>query len=300
MSNEITDRTNPRSNETTLKVNRSHYYTIRQYVAKMDQFLCALQLDHVLFPATISKEVRSDFDLSMRRTKRSINSLKTKLFRLAELAKPHRRLMTGIRQRKRKKEEKLFPPSSSEIETIDITGEEKSEIIDVIIPDQEVDPSPVREAAMSLLALNGGQEVPEAKTSNLPKDPETPTPKQGLVNQEYYSSGNKIYKLHTTQSINLLKKPINPENKLHITQRINLLRKMISSSNPDQNTVQINKPYLYSYSGPIIAQPQKSTPVTPLIEINGISYSVSEVDFEVLPSKPANSLNNFECHGSQN
>jgi hypothetical protein len=57
MSSKAIDKLDSKSNEAvSLRVNRPQYYTTRQYVAKMDQFLCALELDHVLFPVKAPKE----------------------------------------------------------------------------------------------------------------------------------------------------------------------------------------------------------------------------------------------------
>jgi hypothetical protein len=282
MSSKIIDKLDSKNKEaSSLRVNRPQYYTIRQYVAKMDQFLCALELDYVLFPAKAPKEVRRDFDASITDAKKSVNNLKEQLFKLSKYTKPSHSSLTGIRDRERKKDNILFPntlvkiaQNVSEIETIDITREETPEIIDITVQNKEAELSLTNEAALSLLALKGDQDILKIQSISLPSKVRKQILQPRLLEQGYYGTGDIIHNLRTSP------------NKLHITKNINLLKKQISSLNPVSNSVIVNNPYLPTPSKPIVANIPDLSSTNPTIEIDGVTYAVSVVDFEAIPSKP--------------
>jgi hypothetical protein len=282
MSSKIIDKLDSKSKEaSSLRVNRPQYYTVRQYVAKMDQFLCALELDHVLFPAKSPKEVRRDFDASITDAKKSVNNLKEQLFKLSNYSKPSQSSLTGIRDRERKKDNILFPNTLVKvsqnvkgIETIDITTEEMPEIIDITVQNKEADLSLTNEAALSLLALKGDQDISKIQSISLPRKIRKQILQPRLLEQGYYGTGDIIHNLRTSP------------NKLHITKSINLLKKQVSSVNPVSNSVIVNNPYLHTPSKPIEVKMTDLSSTNPTIEIDGTTYAVSVVDFEVIPSKP--------------
>ena len=292
MSDELTDKLDVKSNEKmSLRVNRPHYFTTRQYVAKMDQILCALELDHVLFPTNAPKEIRRDFDATMDGAKKSISNLREKLLKLAIYTKPSHLSMTKIRSRKRRKDNRLFPnrlvkisQNPSEIETIDIT-KDVPEIIVITEPEAIAELSSTKEAALSLLSLKSGREKLVEQVNCLSNKPEKSAPI--LLTHGFCRTGNKIYNLQTSP------------NKLPITQNINLWRKRISTImekqisplNPVSNSVVVTNPYLPTPAMPIIAKMPDLSSAKPIIEIDGINYSVSVVDFEVAPSKSIDNLN---------
>jgi hypothetical protein len=282
MSSKIIDKLDSKSKEaSSLRVNRPQYYTVRQYVAKMDQFLCALELDHVLFPAKSPKEVRRDFDASIIDAKKSVNNLKEQLFKLSNYSKPSQSSLTGIRDRERKKDNILFPntlvkvsQNVGEIETIDITTEEVPEIIDITVQNKEANLSSTNEAALSLLALKGGPDTFKIQSISLPRKIRKQILQPRLLEQGYYGTGDIIHNLRTSPD------------KLHITKSINLLKKQISPPNPVSDSVIVNNPYLSVPSKPIEVNMTDLSSTNPTIEIDGITYAVSVVDFEVIPSKP--------------
>ena len=282
MSSKAIDKLDSKSNEAvSLRVNRPQYYTTRQYVAKMDQFLSALELDHVLFPVKAPKEVRRDFNASMTDAKKSVNNLREQLFKLSEYTKPSQSSLTGIRDRKRKKDNILFPntlvkvaQNVSKIETIDITREEMPEIIDITVQNKEADLSLTNEAALSLLALKGDQDIFKTQSISLPRKIRKQILQPRLLEKGYYGTGDIIHNLRTSPD------------KLHITKSINLLKKQISPPNPVSNSVIVGNPYLSTPSKPIEANIPDLSSTNPMVEIDGITYAVSVVDFEVVPSKP--------------
>jgi hypothetical protein len=95
-----------------------------------------------------------------------------------------------------------------------------------------------------------------------------------LLEKGYYGTGDIIHNLRTSPD------------KLHITKSINLLKKQISPPNPVSNSVIVGNPYLSTPSKPIEANIPDLSSTNPMVEIDGITYAVSVVDFEVVPSKP--------------
>ena len=279
MSNKKIGKLDSKSSERiSLRVNRPQYFTTRQYVAKLDQIMCSLELDHILFPTNAPKEIRRDFDATMDCAKKSINNLKERLFKLSTYTKPSHLSMTKIRSRKRRSDTRLFPnklvkvsQNPSEIETIDIT-KDVPDIIMVTEPEARAELSLAKEAALSLLSLKGNNETPVEQTNPLSDKSVEPAPSTGLSTPGYYKSGNKIYKLHTTQSISSW-------------------RKRIASINPVSSTLTNTKapePCLYLYTKPTVADIQELASTKTVVDMNGISYTVAEVDFEVLSSTPTN------------
>ena len=282
MSNKKIGKLNSRSSERmSLRVNRPQYFTTRQYVAKLDQIMCSLELDHILFPTNAPKEIRRDFDATMDCAKKSINNLKQRLFKLSTYTKPSHLSMTKIRSRKRRSDTRLFPnklvkvsQNPSEIETIDIT-KDVPDIIMVTEPEARAELSLAKEAALSLLSLKGNNETPVEQTNPLSDKSVEPAPSTGLSTPGYYKSGNKIYKLHTTQSISSWRKRIASINP-------------ISPGFSSLSNTRVTEPCLYLYTKPTVADMQKLASTETVVDMNGISYAVAEVDFEVLPSITTN------------
>ena len=279
MSNKKIGKLDSKSSERiSLRVNRPQYFTTRQYVAKLDQIMCSLELDHILFPTNAPKEIRRDFDATMDCAKKSINNLKQRLFKLSTYTKPSHLSMTKIRSRKRRSDTRLFPnklvkvsQNPSEIETIDIT-KDVPDIVMITEPEARAELSLAKEAALSLLSLKGNNETPVEQTNPLSDKSVEPAPGTGLSTPGYYKSGNKIYKLHTTQSISSW-------------------RKRIASINPVSSVLTNTKapePSLYLYTKPTVADIKKLASTKTVVDMNGISYTVAEVDFEVLSSTPTN------------
>lgn len=49
--------------ETVLKIGRSPHFNVRQYVNKLDQFICMLELNHILFPANTETRIKRDLEM---------------------------------------------------------------------------------------------------------------------------------------------------------------------------------------------------------------------------------------------
>jgi hypothetical protein len=270
MSNNNPNSLDPNINDSTcLKISRPHYYTIRQYIAKLDQFLCLLELDQVLFPSYVAKEMRKNFSTLLKNTKKSVNNLKTELFRLSKNTKPNGRQMSDMRFRKRKIEDNLplrnklvkTTKNAGEIEIIDITDSGETETVKISAPCNQADLSQMNEAAVSLLTLRGNHSVQRELTNNLCTT--------GHVIK--LSELMKIRKFPTTQQICLLNR----------TSQAN-------AGEGSQGIVRVTEPYFNNES---ISVEPLNPQLNPILEVDGIPYSISEINFEVVSSNNINNNN---------
>lgn len=255
---------------TTLGEGRRQYYSIRQYVTKLDQFLYLLKLDHIIFPPHAMKENKRDFQASLNRAKRSVNNLKNSLFRLA----PNNLKPKGYRiaAKYRRKKEANLPPLEQGNDVIKkvrtFNDDSETEIIDIadeIVPEERsnsmnnslTDAIEVSKAAKSLLAMRNSRNTTEINV----KRPDVMVQRPNILRLTVPRSSS----IDVTKEITLTS---DPTRKFRFVKEINLKL-------PEANTEVTNTP-LHT-SDLIGAANEKDTPV---LELNGILYTVREVDFE--------------------
>lgn len=284
---EQTDSVKMAKNRLTLQAGKSHFCSIRQYVTKIDQFLYLLELDHVLFPAYTNMEVKRDFRVALNRTKRSVTNLKNKLFKIAD--KPNGVKMTEMRYKRKRKGEDLSPPSPKNCKKgptrFQFTSCKKdSDIIDITSDDER---SNVDTFAVNSTNQSGKVDAFAVNNTEQPQKVDAFTAEDSKMNEAAISLLTLKNKPVTSiVHLNKINVPMKNTQRLTLLNRDDLIERIrtyakqrIDLSKSQVETVKLTSPASNTHTE-VIKVPQKELPV---VEINGVSYSIDTVDFEVLP-----------------
>jgi hypothetical protein len=304
-------------NGLTLQVGKIHYCSIRQYVAKVDQFMYLLELEHVLFPAHTNMKVKSDFRAALNRTKKSINHLKNKLFGMANSVEPNCSKLAEMRNRRKRKGIDLSPPiindsneapkrvkfteDDKKCDVIDITDDDEISNVDTFAVDNVSQPNKVDAFAINdvLQPKNVDNLVVNTVSQPVNVDASAVNCTNRAQKASAFSATDSKINEAAISLLALKNQPVTDivhlkkvEKPMTVTQRVTLLnrgelierirtygRQRVDLYKSKKAMVESISPTSNNNSG-VINLPQKELPI---VEINGISYAIDTVDFEVLP-----------------
>jgi len=255
-----------------LKVGRSPHFNVRQYVNRLDQFICMLELNQILFPANTGTQIKRDFRNALKCTKSSVNNLKSKLFCLSNSNKLDSVGLAAMRFKRKKRGVDLSFPnkfvgpsrfvtnsennfnnsdSKNSQKVIGVDIEKDIEIIDI-----SEDRDEAMEAAISLITLRDG--IHENSLNKQKEKPILPI------------------KTRTTQELHL-KQNVTACNKLpeKYGQKLQLMVDVTSPSVKSIQTLDL-KPILDSM------KESKNKGVPHIVKIGNTSYTIEEIDFEIV------------------
>jgi len=263
--------------ETVLKIGRSPHFNVRQYVNKLDQFICMLELNHILFPANTETRIKRDFRNALKCTKTSVNNLKSKLFCLSNSNKLDGVKLAAMRCKRKKRgvdlsfPTKIIGPSrfvtNSEANFNKIDPKNGREIIEIDLEpeiktiDISEDQDETMDAAISLIRL-GDSDHKNINNTQIVKPILPVKSTQELHLETYINECNKVPKKYGQE--------------LHIPMNVTV---------PSVKSIQVIdlKPFLNSVQG--------NKNVSNIVKIGDTTYTIEEVNFEVVQSESA--TNNY-------